>query len=115
MLEISFFSPVWLNSPEVYPPKTTNIIFADNKGAGFYYTIIESSLESKFGRFFCDFYFMNIKNAAFTFDLLTNKLSSSKAFETIECPKWTNSNSGVGFGSIAVFFFSKKNELFHVN
>ena len=28
---------------------------------------------------------MIIKNAAFTFDLLTNKFSGSKACETIEC------------------------------
>ena len=38
---------------------------------------------------------MIIKNAAFIFDLLTNKLSRSKAFETIESSNGTNSNSGL--------------------
>ena len=44
--------------------------------------------------------FMIIKNAAFTFHLLTNKLSRSKAFEPIECSKWANSNGGPGFARI---------------
>ena len=39
---------------------------------------------------------MIIKNAAFIFDLLTNKLSRSKAFEKSECSKKTNSNSRAG-------------------
>ena len=43
---------------------------------------------------------MILKIAAFIFNLLTNKLSKSKAFETIECSIWTNSNSGAGFGPI---------------
>ena len=43
---------------------------------------------------------MIIKNAAFIFNLSTNKLYRSKAFETIECSKWTNNNSGAGFGPI---------------
>ena len=44
---------------------------------------------------------MIIKNAAFIFDLLTNKLTRSKTLEAIEFSKWTTSNSGAGFGSIS--------------
>ena len=43
---------------------------------------------------------MITKNAAFIFDLLTINLSRSKAFETMECSKKTNSNAGAGFGRI---------------
>ena len=43
---------------------------------------------------------MIIKNAAIIFNHLTNKLYSSKTFETIECSKWTNSIGGAGFGTI---------------
>ena len=71
---------------------------------------------------------MIIKNAAFIFNLLTNKLYSSKAFETIECSKWTNRDSGAGFGPILDYydrkndsdcnqsvFFKKQNQVFYDN
>ena len=71
---------------------------------------------------------MIIKNAAFIFNLLTNKIYRSKAFETIEFSKWTNSNSGAGFGPILdcydrksnsdcnqSLFFLKKIEFFYDN
>ena len=41
---------------------------------------------------------MIVKNATFILNLLTKKLYRSKALETIECSKWTNSNSGASFG-----------------
>ena len=47
-------------------------------------TSIESSLESKFVRFLLIFS-MIFENAAIIFDILTNKLSGFKVFETIEC------------------------------
>ena len=53
---------------------------------------------------------MIIKNAAFTFDILTDKLSRSKAFETMECSKRTNSNRGAGFGPI-LDCYDKKNRI----
>ena len=43
---------------------------------------------------------MIIKNLTFIFDLLTNKLSRSKAFKTIECSEWTNSNGRALFSPI---------------
>ena len=52
---------------------------------------------------------MIIKNAVFIFDLLTNKLSRSKAFETTECSKRMNSNSWVGFGPILDCYNRKNN------
>ena len=52
---------------------------------------------------------MIIKNAAFIFDLSTNKLSRSEAFETIECSKRTNRNSGGGFGPISDSYNRKIN------
>ena len=72
---------------------------------------------------------MIIRNAEFICDLLTNNISKSKAFKTIDCSKWKNSKSGTGFGSIldcynrrnnsdsmkSVYFFLKKFELFYVN
>ena len=51
---------------------------------------------------------MIIENAVFIFDLLTNKLSRSKAFEIIEFSKWTNSNSRAGFGPILDCYDRKK-------
>ena len=52
---------------------------------------------------------MIIKNEAHTYDLLTNKLSRSKAFETIECSERTNRNSGAGFGPILDCYNRKNN------
>ena len=43
---------------------------------------------------------MITKDAALIFYLLTNQLYKSKAFETIECSKKTNSYSGAGFDPI---------------
>ena len=43
---------------------------------------------------------MIIEKAAFIFDLLTNKLSRSKAFKTIQCSKRTNRNRGGGLRPI---------------
>ena len=62
---------------------------------------------------------MIVKNAAFIFNLSTNKLYRSKAFETIECSKWTNNNSGAGFGPILdsydrKFFNDIKEQTIHI-
>ena len=51
---------------------------------------------------------MIVRNAAFVFDLLTNKLSKSKALGKIESSKWTNNNSGTGFGAIMDCYNGKK-------
>ena len=56
---------------------------------------------------------MIIKNAAFIFDLLTNKLSRHKAVESTECSKWTISNSGAGFGPILDCYSRKNNSHFN--
>ena len=50
---------------------------------------------------------MIFKNAAFIFDLLTNQLSSSNAFDTVERSIWTNSNSRAGFGPLLDCYNSK--------
>ena len=52
---------------------------------------------------------MIIENAAIIFNLVTNKLYRSKAFQTIECSKLTNSISGAGFGSILDSYDQKNN------
>ena len=49
---------------------------------------------------------MIIKNEAHSFDLLTNKLSRSKAFE---CSERTNSNSWAGFSPILDCYNRKNN------
>ena len=53
---------------------------------------------------------MIIKKAAFfVFGLLTDKLSRSKAPETIEGPKWVNSKRRAGFGPILDCYNRKNN------